>query len=626
LEKKKWKTFMAVIGALVLLDALWIIIDASYLSSSIVGAMESLWIPFVFITIPSLIFVVMTKIKASELNLAVNKTTAIKKGVAVCIAGAFLSITILAIDIGSGKESDGRIIIYTRDMLGNLNKPEYGNYGQYAGGMFGLLTDYLNASGYSANVYGGEVNESALNNINIFVAINLGRYFNDTEYNAIWNFVERGGSLLVLGDHTDMGGMMNHSNRLLAPVGIKYVFDAALPVNELWINSLQTLPHPITHGINMEECVEISVGASLELGNPFKAQPVIIGRYGLSDIGNYLNAGRGAYLGEYQYEVGEHLGDIVLAASSNYGKGKIAVFGDTSIFQNAAWLRSHPFVNNVFGWLGSNSTEQNPLFSLFAIPILAASLIGLTYLKPRLNAHHIFALAICASIVFSAGINFIAANDVRMRGDIVYIDSSKNDLFNKRGSSDDSIDGLIHNIMRNNYLPLTSYNIPHSLKNNPKMIFFIAPTGQFTKTETAMLMDYMSNGGVVVVSCGWMEKEGSSPLLDKMGFEIANQPLGPVPYTEKEPEKYTMQPKFMDAWPISIQDESNVSIFYKISIENESYNLVVFKQYGDGGLLLISDSRFLLNKNLESKDMYWPGNIQFFRDILDKLKQMGALS
>jgi hypothetical protein len=624
-EKKKWKIFALGIGALVVAYLLWMVIHVLLFSSSTVDAMANMWIPFVLMLIPSLVFVGATKFEITEWRLARYNRTILKKSIVVCIVGIFISTTALMVLPFSNGESNGRIMVYTKDLLANLNKPDFNSYAQHAGGMFGLLTNYLNASGYTANLYNGTVNESALSSVNTFVVINLGRYFNDTEQHAIWTFVENGGSLLVLGDHTDMGGMMNHSNRLLEPIGVRYMFDAALPANEMWPNTIEPLLHPIAHGICNGDGVEISVGASLTIENPIKAKPAIIGRYALSDIGDYTNSGTRAFLGDYSYNAGEQLGDILLVASANYGRGKVMVFGDTSPFQNSAWTYSYNFVNTVFGWLNTPDTG-NFTIEMAALIVLSFSLVLLVVFKITRNFHLILILAISTALIFSTSLNSITANDPQFNGNVVYIDSSHNELFNTRGFSDDGIDGLIHNLMRNEYLPFVSFDLHDDVKDEPKMIVLIAPTEQFTKSETSLLMDYMSKGGVIVLSCGWMDKEGASPLLEKLGLEILNQPMGPVPYIEKNPQNYLLHPKFMDAWPILIHNNSNVEIFYMVSIENESYNLAVFKRYGNGGLLLISDSRFLLNKNLESKDTYWPGNIQFLKDMFDELKEKGVLS
>jgi hypothetical protein len=73
------------------------------------------------------------------------------------------------------------------------------------------------------------------------------------------------------------------------------------------------------------------------------------------------------------------------------------------------------------------------------------------------------------------------------------------------------------------------------------------------------------------------------------------------------------------------ENDSSVDAFYTIEIENETYNLIMFKKYGLGGLLIIGDSQFLLDKNIESLYNYWPGNILFLKNIIDELKDKGVL-
>ena len=65
--------------------------------------------------------------------------------------------------------------------------------------------------------------------------------------------------------------------------------------------------------------------------------------------------------------------------------------------------------------------------------------------------------------------------------------------------------------------------------------------------------------------------------------------------------------------------------FYGVEILGELYILVTFSRYGDGGLLFISDSEFLLDRNIESFENNWPGNIQFIYHIVDVMKHMGVL-
>ena len=42
-------------------------------------------------------------------------------------------------------------------------------------------------------------------------------------------------------------------------------------------------------------------------------------------------------------------------------------------------------------------------------------------------------------------------------------------------------------------------------------------------------------------------------------------------------------------------------------------------EVGQGGMILIADSYFLLNENLENMDAFYEGNIEFLRKLLAEL-------
>ena len=140
-----------------------------------------------------------------------------------------------------------RILFYGENMLGTWDTPEYGKYGRLAPGMFGLLPYYLKIYGYNCTIFtknitkfvernqptyenltryvnltefvnfieDERVTEDILKKFDVFVVINLNTTFSNEEKKAIWKFVEDGGSLLVLGDHTGMDNLMTSLNNLL---------------------------------------------------------------------------------------------------------------------------------------------------------------------------------------------------------------------------------------------------------------------------------------------------------------------------------------------------------------------------------------------------------------------------
>lgn len=624
------------------------------------------YVLFIFCLIPTFIYLTKSRLKDEPLDILrfkdIKLKRIVKNGAVWALVLLFISsITLTVFPGANNTNTDGtknNILFYGHNMLGSWDVPEYGRYGQIASGMFGLLPYYLNNSGYNVEIVvdnrteflnttlpiyenvtryvnltdystiieSKTITKDLLKDVDIFVIINLNTSFSTSEHEAIWNFVEEGGSLLVLGDHTDIGGMMGPLNQLLKPVGISYRFDDALPIDSdfKWIPCFQLMHHPVTYKIDSLDEIEISVGASLDINAG--SFPMIIGRYGLSDEGNRLNTKK-AYLGDYEYNKGEQIGDIILVAGAYYGNGRVLVFGDTSPFQNSAIISSLPFISSVFNWLSSQRTATIEYTQVVVSLILLTGAFVL-YLRFKSNKIHfiLFPVALCIALIISAIINPIVLGKEEIKGNLVYVDASHVERFNLEPYEDDSLTGTMFNLMRNSYLPLLLRDFSKDKIKNCDMLIFNAPTKTFSTDEVEFIKQYMYNGGLVMLSTGYQDKDASMPLLREFGLDIYDIPLGPVPYVEgNQTEEYQKQPRFVNSWPISIRENNNTEIFYSVNISDETYVLMTFTKYGDGGLLLIGDSEFLMDKNIESLTDYWPGNIQFLKNILDEMKTEGTL-
>jgi len=613
---------------------------------------------FGFCLIPAFIYLGRLEFKKSTITIQKLKDIKIKKLIKSrtfwALLFLFLSIVTFTTFISANNtdSSEQKILFYGQNMLGNWDIPEYGKYGREASGMFGLLPIYLSASNYRNEIVvenitqffnitqpihknitryvnltdyisiieSPKLTKDNLKDVDIFIIVSINKSFSKTEKNIIWEFVERGGSLLVMGDHTNVGGIQEPLNDLLAPVDIRFRFDSALPFDSTfkWLTCYQTFHHPITLKIKSLDELQISVGASLDITH--SSFPVVIGRYALSDEGDRLNEEM-AYLGDYEYNLGEQLGDLVLVAGSYYGQGKVLVFGDTSTFQNSAIAYSHQFLQGIFTWLNSEKTEFEELLQI-GVSVVFLIISFLLYLsKKNTNiTFFFFPLILCISLFISYSVNPYLIDDIKLNGNIVYIDTSHGERINLELFTDDSINGLILNLNRNDYYPLIMKDFSEVKISESKILFLIAPTKSLTESEVKFLKNYMFNGGIVVLASGYEDKDASLPLLKEFKLDIEGIPLGPVPYVEKNPEEFENEPRFVDSWPI-IYNEPNFRSYYNFSWDI-NYHLMVFAEYGNGGLLLISDSKFLLDENIESIYDYWPGNIIFLKHIMDDFKTM----
>ncbi len=181
----------------------------------------------------------------------------------------------------------------------------------------------------------------------ILVLINSPKEWKDPDRRVVLDFVARGGSLLVLGDHTDVFGLMRGFNSLLGPLGIKFRFDSAYKVRATWRGCQAAAPDLVTWGWDQEN-PGVAVGASLELSG--RARPLLVGRYAFSDAGIRENV-MGSFLGNYHYDPGEQLGDVALVATTTYGRGRIVVWGDTSAFQGGLTSTYRNVVGPMLAWL-----------------------------------------------------------------------------------------------------------------------------------------------------------------------------------------------------------------------------------------------------------------------------------
>jgi len=149
----------------------------------------------------------------------------------------------------------GRVLIDARGDF-SLEGLRWGQYGAQipSGASLAALPPYLKARGFSVTVHESDIDASVLAEHDVMVVMNPGYTFDQPELKAIWGFVEGGGGLLVLADHTNIQGTMAPLNALLEPSGVQIEFDSAIPqiTGWTWYGCMRIHPHPLTRGIRDE--------------------------------------------------------------------------------------------------------------------------------------------------------------------------------------------------------------------------------------------------------------------------------------------------------------------------------------------------------------------------------------
>lgn len=503
-----------------------------------------------------------------------------------------------------------RELVFVEKGVVSFTKPDYARYGEAAGGMFGMLPEYAALYGCKSTV----VKEipADLRPEQILVLTNLDIDIGADGRRRMWDFVEKGGGLWVLGDHTFIKNGRNHLNELLEKVHISFNNDSAQFFPQGWFNSYQFCQGTPFAGLTdeAENRPGILVGASLKLGAP--AQPFVFGRFGFSDWGLEQPEGDRGYLGDFKYQRTERLGDLVLVAGERYGKGRVLVFGDTSSFFNNNLTRSYELLRASLSWLGESNVWQAPASGAWrAVSVLlAAGVLGWVFLRRAdgVAAAGLASIGIISLIGHRGGL--LGYDQTFARKHLAIIDYSHQPNASKHSATDEGLHGVGINLLRHGELPVAMNRWDANLLDNARHVVLNAPRQPLGGGERRALTRLMERGGTVIVGCGHLDAAGCRGLLEPLGCRIGGTPLGRF----FDLQAFGKPVSFMSAWALE-----KVPPNARIICTSPDWPLIVAVPVGKGELVLIADSEFLHNRNVEGHKNHDPANTAFLKNLLDSV-------
>jgi hypothetical protein len=500
-----------------------------------------------------------------------------------------------------------KIVFYEKGFL-NWLKPTHGSYGRLGSGMYGMLPVFLESLG-ARSAISKDLSEEDLRDADALVLIFPDRPWAEGQLNRIWGFVRRGGSLLVLGEHTtrDRDGS-SRFNEVLGPTSMRVAFDCAQFAVGGWLQSYEAMIHPTTVGIpDDRNQLGIVIGASLRAG--WRARPIAVGRWGWSDLGD--EGSSRAMIGNERYDSGEKLGDLLLAAEQPVGKGKIVAFGDTSSFTNGINVSSHIFTSRLFAYLASGSARAHALGRQLLGLLLGAAILGLLIRWPNERTIVLLALGLAGSFFVTAAATSHAWEsfpDGRLKSpnNLAYIDASHLEASSGESWRGDGLGGLVLTLMRNGYLTLSLPQVTPERLERAGLFISVAPYRIFSPSERAALRDFVNRGGTFILTVGCDEAGPSRSVLSDFGFSIGSDrlnareslPMGyfKSPYLQSEDRRVYV--RFHAAWPV-ICTEADAQV---IAYGRDNLPVIVLRRIGAGKVVVIGDTRFATNDNLERED------------------------
>ncbi len=500
-----------------------------------------------------------------------------------------------------------KIVFYEKGFL-NWLKPTHGSYGRLGSGMYGMLPVYLESLG-ARSVISKDLSEEDLHAADALILIFPDQPWVEGQLDRIWSFVRRGGSLLVLGEHTtrDRDGS-SRFNDVLGPTSMRVAFDCATFAVGGWLQSYEAMIHPTTVGIpDDRNQLGIVIGASLQAG--WRARPIAVGRWGWSDLGD--EGSSRAMIGNDRYDPGEKLGDLLLAAEQPVGQGKVIAFGDTSSFTNGINVGSHVFTSRLFAYLANGSARAHALWRQLLGLLLGAAVLGPLIRWPKERMVVLLALGLAGSFVVTSAVTSHAWEsfpDGRLKypNNLAYIDASHLEASSGESWRGDGVGGLVLTLMRNGYLTLSLPQLNIARLERAGLFISIAPHRGFSSSERAAIRDFVNRGGTFILTVGCDDAGPSRPLLSDFGFSVGSDRLNALesvpmghfksPYLQSEDRRVFV--RFHAAWPV-LCTEADAQV---IAYGRDNLPVIVLRRVGAGKVVVIGDTRFATNDNLERED------------------------
>jgi hypothetical protein len=189
-----------------------------------------------------------------------------------------------------------------------------------------------------------------------------------SEIGAIKAFVEAGGNLLVLTDHSNAYHHTWKLQPLFEVLGVSLHNESILERAPYtigpgpgWIRIETFSEHPVTEDL---ETISFHTGGTVDSqgGVAFSSSKSWGDLWGTDFYGeNALQHGNRGNYGDFTQEPAERTGPLSVVMARHLGKGKVVVVGDQNIFGNL-WIRfgdNFKLFMNIFQWFSDSTTLSN---------------------------------------------------------------------------------------------------------------------------------------------------------------------------------------------------------------------------------------------------------------------------
>ena len=287
-----------------------------------------------------------------------------------------------------GTPQAGRVMVVERHSTWEPTTRPYDTkwFGHDSGYNYAAVYDYLSQYFEMSQLLDSDkINDSMLADHDVLVIKTPTERYSRDEVEAVVRFVERGGGLLLVGDHTNFDKSGTYLNDVARRMGFTFRYDLLFgsgesPYDQLYVRS--RVPHPVVQHVPPTDfAVSCSIDPGLSWGR------AVIREAGLWSMPPEYHIGNYHPFPQHRPEI--RYGAFIQLWSTRYGKGRVLAFTDSTIFSNFCAFQpgKAELMRGMVDWL-NHRNPGDPCAWLLLIGLLPLAL-GLWLARTRYSAFSI---------------------------------------------------------------------------------------------------------------------------------------------------------------------------------------------------------------------------------------------
>lgn len=433
-------------------------------------------------------------------------------------------------------------------------------------------------------------------------------------------YVKEGGGIWVIGDHTNVFGSTTFLNPLLKSFGTQLRYDAVYHNVHLGfnrINSREPVKHPIMQNV---PAFLFATPCSIQADNPLM-QIVIPGLTTRTYRINYANKN---FFPDKEQDLDINFGSNVILTAGDFGKGRVAVFSDSTAFSNFYFYLpgKTELALAVVSWLNHRPAPIIFKTIIGLLLIFSISVFAYYYLRIDRRSGSLFwfsVLTMSIAIIMIFVINPLNRLSYKVPLEKhPFITGGFLDKFTsiylpfeefKYNSPDDyntfytwgQREGI-----RNRYF----FDLDQAIKDS-KALFMILPKNKFTSLELDKLDLYLRDGGKIFLLDSGGIDSSSNNILERYGLHLTFQADGTGKVINHESGFF-----FDNSLPVGLIEGKAEVLLHWQDKYGQIKPVFVKKEVGKGELYVFGGVLNFSNRNFGLDGIIPEGNKRKINDLI----------